>query len=41
MDLFAKNNYELIDKDSNLYKTIELGFIKLDINLLNHDSHNK
>lgn len=40
MDLFAKNNYELIDKDSDLYKTIELGFIKLDINLLNHDSHN-
>lgn len=38
MDLFAKNNFELIDKDSDLYKTIELGFIKLDINLLNQNS---
>lgn len=35
MDLFNKNGFEVIDKDSDLYKTIELGFIKLDIDLLN------
>ena len=26
---------EIIDRDSDLYKTIELGFIKFDISLLN------
>ena len=35
MDLFNKNGFKVIDKDSDLYKTIELGFIKLDIDLLN------
>ena len=39
MDLFNKNGFEVIDKDSDFYKTIELGFIKLDINLLNQNSH--
>ncbi len=36
MDLFCKNNFELIDHDSDLHKKIELGFIKFEIDLLNH-----
>ena len=34
MDLFSTNDVEIIDKDSELYKTIELGFIRFDIELL-------
>ena len=35
MDLFNTEDIEIIDRDSDLYKTIELGFIKFDISLLN------
>lgn len=35
MDLFSTDEVESIDKDSDLYKLIELGFIKFDIDLLN------
>lgn len=35
MDLFNTEDIEIIDSDSDLYKTIELGFIKFDISLLN------
>ncbi len=34
MDLFNTKDVEIIDKDSELYKTIELGFIRFDIELL-------
>ncbi len=34
MDLFSTKDVEIIDKDSELYKTIELGFIRFDIELL-------
>ena len=34
MDLFRTKDVEIIDKDSELYKTIELGFIRFDIELL-------
>ena len=40
MDLFEKDEFKVIEKDSDLYKTIELGFIKFDIDLLNHESLN-
>lgn len=35
LDLFAKDDFEVIDEDSDLYKTIEWGFMKFDIDLLN------
>ncbi|WP_295721377.1 hypothetical protein [uncultured Methanobrevibacter sp.] len=35
MDLFNTDAIEIIDNDSDLYKKVELGFIKLDIDLLN------
>lgn len=34
MDLFSTKDVEIIDKDSELYKIIELGFIRFDIELL-------
>lgn len=40
MDLFEKDEFKVIERDSDLYKTIELGFIKFDIDLLNHESLN-
>lgn len=41
MDLFNTEAVELIDEDSDLYKTIELGFMKFDIDLLNLAVNNK
>ena len=41
MDLFNTDVVEIIDEDSDLYKTIELGFIKFDIDLLNLNVNNK
>lgn len=35
MDLFVTNVFEAIDDDSDLHKTIELAFVKFDIDLLN------
>lgn len=35
MDLFNNEDIEIIDNDSDLYKKIELGFMKFDIDLLN------
>lgn len=35
MDLFVTNLFEAVDDDSDLHKTIELAFIKFDIDLLN------
>lgn len=34
IDLFGTDQVEIIDKDSDLYKDIELGFIRFDIELL-------
>jgi hypothetical protein len=41
MDLFSTEAVELIDEDSDLYKNIELGFIKFDIDLLNLKVNNE
>lgn len=41
MDLFNTDVVEIIGEDSDLYKTIELGFIKFDIDLLNLNVNNK
>ena len=41
MDLFNTDVVEIIDEDCDLYKTIELGFIKFDIDLLNLSVNNK
>lgn len=41
MDLFGTEAVEIIDVDSELYKTIELGFMKFDIDLLNLNVNNK
>ncbi len=41
IDLFGTDVVEIIDEDSDLYKTIELGFIKFDIDLLNMDVNNE
>lgn len=41
MDLFDSEAVELIDDDSDLYKTIELGFMKFDIDMLNLAVNNK
>lgn len=41
MDLFSTEAVEVIDEDSDLYKTIELGFMKFDIDLLNLNVNNK
>lgn len=38
MDLFGTESVEIIDKDSDLYKRIELGFMKFDIDLLNFNT---
>ncbi|WP_273475720.1 hypothetical protein [Methanobrevibacter woesei] len=39
MDLFDSDSVEIINENSDLYKTIELGFIKLDIDILNLEVH--
>jgi hypothetical protein len=41
MDLFSTEAVEIIDEDSELYKTIELGFMKFDIDLLNLNVNDK
>lgn len=41
MDLFNTEVVKIIDEDSELYKTIELGFMKFDIDLLNLILNNK
>ena len=41
MDLFSTEVVEIINKDSELYKIIELGFMKFDIDLLNLKVNNK
>lgn len=41
MDLFDSDAVDVIDEDSELYKTIELGFMKFDIDLLNLNVNNK
>lgn len=40
MDLFSTEAVEIIDDDSELFKTIELGFMKFDIDLLNLNVNN-
>lgn len=41
MDLFGTEAVEIVDDDSDLYKTIELGFMKFDIDLLNLNVNDK
>lgn len=41
MDLFNTDVVEIIDESTDLYKAIELGFIKFDIDLLNLNVNNK
>lgn len=41
MDLFNTNLVEVLDDESELYKLIELGFIKFDIDLLNLKVNNQ
>ena len=41
MNLFGTDLVEILDDESDLYKQIELGFIKFDIDLLNMDVNNQ
>ncbi|SDA37039.1 hypothetical protein [Methanobrevibacter millerae] len=41
MDYFSKNDFKVINEGSDLYKTIEWGFMKLDIDLLNLKVNNE